>query len=85
MCELWSLVVRCKVNISYQDHYSLFFSVTIGLLPEGVPGGRIGTRFHRSRGTSPLKGVNPAGTPGYRNGTKSFFGLKGPPSVVWGV
>jgi hypothetical protein len=22
-------------------------------------------------------------TPGYRNGTESFFGLKGSPSVVW--
>jgi hypothetical protein len=26
--------------------------------------------------------INPAGTPGYRNGTESFFGLKGRPSVV---
>jgi hypothetical protein len=26
--------------------------------------------------------INPAGTPGYRNGTESFFGLKGHPSVV---
>ena len=26
--------------------------------------------------------TNPAGTPGYRNGTESFFGLKGRPSVV---
>ena len=26
--------------------------------------------------------LNPAGTPGYRNGTESFFGLKGRPSVV---
>ena len=26
--------------------------------------------------------LNPAGTPGYRNGTDSFFGLKGRPSVV---
>ena len=25
---------------------------------------------------------NPAGTPGYRNGTESFLGLKGRPSVV---
>jgi hypothetical protein len=25
---------------------------------------------------------NSAGTPGYRNGTESFFGLKGRPSVV---
>ena len=45
----------------------------------GCAGGRIGTRFLRP---SPLKGVNPAGTPGYRNGTGSFFGLKGRPSVV---
>ena len=43
----------------------------------GCAGGRIGNRFLRPRGTSPLKGVNPAGTPGYRNGTESFFGLKG--------
>ena len=48
----------------------------------GCAGGRIGTRFLRPRGTSPLKGVNPAGTPGYINGTESFFGLKGRPSVV---
>ena len=45
-------------------------------------GGRIGTRFLRPRGTSPLKGVNPVGTLGYRNGTESFFGLKGCLSVV---
>ena len=50
--------------------------------PRGCVGGRIGTRFLRPRGTSPLKGANPAGTPGYRNGTESFFGLKGHPSVV---
>ena len=50
--------------------------------PRGCAGDRIGTRFLRPRGTSPLKGVNPAGTPGYRNGTESFFGLKGRPSVV---
>ena len=48
----------------------------------GCAGGRIGTRFLHPRGTSPLTGVNPAGTPGYRNGTESFFGLKGRPSVV---
>jgi len=42
-------------------------------------------RFIRPGGTNPLKGVNPAGTPGYRNGTDSFFGLKGRPSVVWDV
>jgi hypothetical protein len=48
----------------------------------GCAGGRMGTRFLRPRGTSPLKGVNPTGTPGYRNGTESFFGLKGRPSVV---
>jgi hypothetical protein len=44
-------------------------------VPEGVPEGM-------PRGTSLLKGANPAGTPGYRNGTESFFGLKGHPSVV---
>ena len=51
----------------------------------GCSGGRIGTRFLHPRGTSPLKGVNPAGTPWYRNGTVSFFGLKGHPSVVQDV
>jgi hypothetical protein len=50
--------------------------------PRGCAGGRIGTRFLRP---SSLKGVNPAGTPGYRNGTESFFGLKGRPSVVRGI
>ena len=50
--------------------------------PRGCAGDRIGTMFLRPRGTSPLKGDNPAGTPGYRNGTESFFGLKGRPSVV---
>ena len=44
--------------------------------------GRIGTRFLRPRSTSALKGVGPAGIPGYGNGTESFFGLKGRPSVV---
>jgi hypothetical protein len=49
-----------------------------GYPPRECAEGRIGTRFLRPRGTSPLqKGVNPAGTPGYRNGTESFFGLKG--------
>ena len=50
--------------------------------PRGCAGGRIGTRFLRPRGTSPLKGANSVGTPGYRNGTESFFGLMGSPSVV---
>ena len=50
--------------------------------PRGCAWGRIGTRFLRPRDTSPLKGANPAVTPGYRNGTESFFGLKGRPSVV---
>ena len=50
--------------------------------PRGCAGGRIGTRFLHPRGTSPLKGVNPTGTTGYRNGNKSFFSLKGHPSVV---
>ena len=39
-------------------------------------------KFFQPTDTSPLIGVNPAGTPGYRNGTESFFGLKGRPSVV---
>ena len=53
--------------------------------PRGCAEGRIGTRFLRPIGTSPLKpvkGANSAGNPGYRNGTESFFGLKGHPSVV---
>ena len=50
--------------------------------PRGCAGGRIGTKFLCPRGMSPLNGVNPVGTPGYRNGTESFFGLKGRPSVV---
>ena len=45
-------------------------------------GGRISIRFLHPRDTSPLKGVNSDGTPGNRNGTESFFGLKGRPSVV---
>ena len=53
--------------------------------PRGCAGCRIGARFLRPRGISPLKGVNPAGTPGYRNGTESFCGLKGLPSVVQDV
>jgi hypothetical protein len=53
--------------------------------PRGCAGCRIGARFLRPRGISPLKGVNPAGTPGYRNGTESFCGLKGRPSVVQDV
>ena len=58
----------------------------IGLpLPRVCAESRIGTRFLRHRGTSPLQGVNPTGTPGYRNGTESFFGLKGRPSVVLDV
>jgi hypothetical protein len=42
-----------------------------GNLRAGVPHGSV---------LDPL--LNPAGTPGYRNGTESFFGLKGRPSVV---
>jgi hypothetical protein len=49
----------------------LFLTMTF-TPPRGCARGRIGTRFLRPRGTSPLKGVNPAGTPGYRNGTESF-------------
>ena len=62
------------------DRFSSYYCLaTLNLFstpppPRGCAGGRIGT--------SPLKGVNPAGTPGYRNGTESFFGLKGRPSVM---
>ena len=48
----------------------LMFLLFIQPPHRGCAGGRIGTRFLRPRGTSPLKGVNPAGTPGYRNGTE---------------
>ena len=64
---------RCMVFIF------LMFLLFVQSPHRGCAGGRIGTRFLRP---SPLKGVNPAGTPGYRNGTESFFGLKGHPSVV---
>jgi hypothetical protein len=56
-----------------------------GSISRGCARGRIGTRFLRPRGTSPLKGAKPVGTLWYRNGTESFFGLKGHPSVVWDV
>ena len=61
--------------------FGLSFSLIVPL-SQRVCRGRIGTRFLRPRSTSPLKGVIPAGTPGNRNGTESFFGLKGRPSVV---
>ena len=54
-------------------------STVINPPPRGCAGGRIGTRFLRPSGTSPKKGGEPRG---YRNGTESFFGLKGHPSVV---
>ena len=54
----------------------------IGPPPRGCAGSRIDTRFLRPRCTTPLKGVSPTGTPEYRNGTESFFGLQGRPSVV---
>ena len=72
------------MSIMRNDTFCTTTIVTMVILlpPRGCAGGRIGTRFLRPRGTSPLKGVNPAGTPGYRNGTENFFGLKGRPSVV---
>ena len=39
--------------------------------PRGFAGSRIGTRFPRPRGTSPLKGVNPAGTRGIGMGPRA--------------
>ena len=62
--------------------FMLKYSKNMDPPPRGCVGGRIGTRFLRPRGTSPLKGVNPARTPGHRNGIESFFGLKGRPCVV---
>ena len=54
----------------FVDYYLSFFSSNIRFslqLPIAI---------------SPLKGVNPAATPGNRNGTESFFGLKGRPSIL---
>ena len=69
--------------------YFMFYLVKVSPIARvtsgGCAGGRISTRFLRPRGTRSLKGVNPAETPVYRNGTESFFGLKGHPSVVWDV
>jgi hypothetical protein len=74
-CMLYILIFN-----KLQLHYKTSITITIPFLPEA--GGRIGTRFLRPRGTSPLKEANPVGTPGYRNGTESFFGLKRRLSVV---
>jgi hypothetical protein len=60
----------------------LMFLLFVQPPPRGCVESRIDTMCLRPRGTSPLKGVNPAGTPGFRNGTESFFGLTGRPSVV---
>ena len=57
---LWNIVSVVMVILLYPP-------------PRGCAGGRIGTRFLRPKGTSPLKRVNPVGTPGCRNGTESFF------------
>ena len=67
-----------RIHVGYWIMFLLFVQPP----PGGCAEGRIGTRFLRPRGTSPLRGVNPAGTPGYRNGIESFVGLKGRPSVV---
>ena len=75
-CYVFHIKPHIFFKILFQKQFLFNFDV------RGCAGGRIGTRFLRPRGTSPLKGVNPAGTPGYRNGTESFFGLKGRPSVV---
>ena len=53
----------CKVNNSFMLKFVLlkpsFTSINCNPPHRGRTGGRIGTRFLRPRGTSPLKGVNP--------------------------
>ena len=44
---------------------------------EGVGGGRIGTRFLRPRGTSPLKGGQPCGNPGVYKWDRELLRLEG--------
>ena len=61
--------------------YVFFYLLNVSFICT-APSQRIGTRTLRPRCTSHLKGVNPTRTPGYRNGTETFFGLKGRPSVV---
>ena len=78
-CFCYSINSLRSVNIIIEFYSTLLFFSSFFFL---CAWGRIGTRFLRPGGTSPLKGVNPAGTPGYRNGTESFFVLKGRPSVV---
>jgi len=80
--SVWCLVDQCLSFWPSSFDHCIVFPSSIYPPPRGCAGGKIGTRFLRPRGTSPLKGANPAGTPGYRNGTESFFGLKGRTSVV---
>ena len=61
--------------------YVFFYLLNVSFICT-APSLRLGTRTLLPRGTSHLKGVNPTKTPGYRNGTETFFGLKGRPSVV---
>jgi hypothetical protein len=63
-----NIIITCGNNIITDENVIITFGNNI--------------RFLRPRSTSPVKGANPAGPPGYRNGTESFFGLKGHPSVV---
>jgi len=55
----------CHANYSTWLYIYTFLEMCHANYSRGCAGGRIGTRFLRPRGTSPLKGVNPAGTPGY--------------------
>ena len=43
----------------------------------GCAGGRIGTRFLRPRGTSPLKGGQPHGNPGVKKWDRELLRLEG--------
>ena len=72
----WSNTNRTELIVNRKSYY-IYDCLNCTHVNKRVCRGRIGTKFLR-----PLKGVNPAGTPEYRNGTESFFGLKGHPSVV---
>lgn len=55
---------RSDLNNDYTSKFDIYcFFDHLHPAPRGCAGCRIGTRFIRPKGTSPLKGVNPAGTP----------------------